>query len=177
MTTEQAKSPAEQPAQPTQVVAYPPAYGPPHYAPMPPGAYAPPFYTFAPIPDPNHDPNAPGNGPPQPPYLMAFPPPPHGVVYAYAPPHGQRKSLHVDAEYLSVAYSSSAMMYPPYPTQQMVAPPRPKRKQVKMAVSVQPLFQDSASATNGPPVHQLRCSLQALRRHPSLRALPEIRNH
>jgi len=120
MASEQAKSPAEQqpPAQPAQVVAYPHPYGAAHYAPMPPGAYGPPFYTFAPMPpDPNHDPNAP-NGAPQPgPYLMAFPPPPHGLMYAYAPP----PLLWI-----------SAMVYPPYGAPPMPQP-RPKRKQVKMA--------------------------------------------
>ncbi|KAI0090294.1 hypothetical protein BDY19DRAFT_1036626 [Irpex rosettiformis] len=116
MATEQSKSPEQQPPPPSaQVIAYPPPYAPAHYAPMPPGPYGQPIYTFAPMPaDPNHDPNVP-NGAPQPgPYIMAFPPPP-GLVYAYAPPH-----------------AGQPFLYPPYG-----APPvsqaRPKRKQVKMA--------------------------------------------
>lgn len=86
MATEQSKSPGEQPAQAAAVPAYPQPYGGPHFAPLPQGAYPPPpYYTYAPMPDPNHDPNAP-NGAPVP-YLMAFaPPPPPGMVYAYAPP-------------------------------------------------------------------------------------------
>ncbi|PSR70407.1 hypothetical protein PHLCEN_2v13712 [Hermanssonia centrifuga] len=84
MSSDQAKSPPEQPAQPAAVPAYPPQYSGAHYPQLPPGAYPPPYYTYTPLADPNHDPNAP-NGPPMP-YLMAFPPPPPGMVYAYAPP-------------------------------------------------------------------------------------------
>ena len=94
MATEQSKSPEQAPPPPTApVIAYPPPYGAAHYAPMPPGPYGQPIYTFAPMPaDPNHDPNVP-NGAPQPgPYLVALPPHP-GFMYAYAPPHaGQRMS-------------------------------------------------------------------------------------
>jgi hypothetical protein len=61
---------------------YPPTY-PPFSGPYPsPGAYAPPFYTYAPPPD-GHGEN--GGQPGHHPYMMAYPPPP-GMVYAYPPP-------------------------------------------------------------------------------------------
>ncbi|GJE85297.1 Zn(II)2Cys6 transcription factor [Phanerochaete sordida] len=122
MASEASKSPTEQPAhpQPPQAIApYPPPYGA-HYAPLPPGAYPPPFYTFAPIPDPNHDPNAAPNGapPPQPYIMIPQPGMMPGMVYAYAPPP-----------------PGQVLPYPPYPAPPQVptVAPRPKRKQVKMA--------------------------------------------
>lgn len=73
------------------IAPYPPQFNGGHYPPLPPGAY-PPYYAYAPIPtDGSHDPNVPNGGPPGGPYLMAFPPPPPGMVYAYAPPPGQGK--------------------------------------------------------------------------------------
>ena len=139
MASEGAKSPPAQPAppQPAQAIApYLPPYGT-HYAPIPPGAYPPPFYAFAPIPDPNHDPNAPNAAPPQQ-YIMAIPPPPPGMVYAYAPPPpGQGEPMSYDGSSAPVD-PLSAFPYPPYaaPPQVPTVAPRPKRKQVKMAVSV-----------------------------------------
>ena len=152
MASEQAKSPTEQPAQPAPVAAYPPPYhgaaysGPPyngaHFAPLPPGTYPPPYYAYAPIPDPNHDPNAPNGAPPAVPYLMAFaPPPPPGMVYAYAPPLQQGQGMSAEQnECISALQLVPAVpySYPPPPQAQATPPgppaPRPKRKQVKMAV-------------------------------------------
>ncbi|KZT07039.1 uncharacterized protein LAESUDRAFT_725384 [Laetiporus sulphureus 93-53] len=99
----------EQPP-PHPMVSYPPQHFGSSY--VPPGPY-PSIYTYAPVPDGNHDPNIPGGAPPPAPYFMAIAPPPPGMVYAYpAPPPG----------------------YPPYvPPMQAPPPQRPKRKQVKMA--------------------------------------------
>lgn len=144
MATEQSKSPGEQPAQAAAVPAYPQPYGGPHFAPLPQGAYPPPpYYTYAPMPDPNHDPNAP-NGAPVP-YLMAFaPPPPPGMVYAYAPPPPGQGMFPdaTDRQHAIELTSAVPYTYPPPPPTQAAAQvgppaPRPKRKQVKMAVSVE----------------------------------------
>ncbi|KIP06471.1 hypothetical protein PHLGIDRAFT_30473 [Phlebiopsis gigantea 11061_1 CR5-6] len=124
MATEGTKSPAEQPAHPPPPPAmapYPPPYGA-HYATMPPGAYAPPLYAFAPVSaDPNHDPNAPNGAHPPQQYLMAFPPHP-GMMYAYAPPNQDAIAV------LSYPHPG----YAPPPAVPSVVQ-RPKRKQVKMA--------------------------------------------
>lgn len=61
----------------------PPAFNG-HYAPHP-GAYPSPFYTYAPMPDGSHDPNAP-NGMPAGPFLVAYPHHP-GMVYITPPGH------------------------------------------------------------------------------------------
>ncbi|KII87689.1 hypothetical protein PLICRDRAFT_645208 [Plicaturopsis crispa FD-325 SS-3] len=94
LSSEHSKSPPNGP----QVVEQPYPYPPQHFPP-PPGAYQPPPYYYAP-PDGEHGAMHP--------YMMAFPPPPHGMVYAYTgmPPPGQ-------------GYSAGSS--------------RPKRKQVKMA--------------------------------------------
>ncbi|KAL6300951.1 hypothetical protein BKA93DRAFT_498591 [Sparassis latifolia] len=118
MTHEQSKSSTANGQEHLHPIApYPP---PPsqyngHYPP-PPGAYAAQYYSFAPVADGSHD-SSPPNGHPGAPFLMAYPPPPPGLVYAYAaPPPGQ------------------APAYPPFaPGLAIPQPPRPKRKQVKMA--------------------------------------------
>lgn len=141
MPSEQTKSPTEQPAQPAAVAAYPPPYNGAHFAPLPPGAYPPPYYAYAPIADPNHDPNAPGGAPV--PYFMAFAPPPPGMVYAYAPPGAPGQGMSPYQHELNHATQlAPAVQYsypPPPPNAQLpvASPPtpRPKRKQVKMAVS------------------------------------------
>ena len=92
MAPESSKSTEQQPPPPSgPIIAYPPPYGAAHYAALPPGPYGQPIYPFAPMPtDPNHDPNVPNGAQPGP-YIMAFAPPPPGLVYAYAPPPaGQR---------------------------------------------------------------------------------------
>ncbi|KAI0761311.1 hypothetical protein BD413DRAFT_248023 [Trametes elegans] len=107
------------PPQPIPHYPQPPPYGA-HYPP-PPGPY-PPFYAY-PVPDPSHhDPNAPNGAPSQPvaPFFMAVPPPPPGMVYAYPMPP------------TAPGYPFAAGMPPPQ------AAPKPKRKQVKMAVSKLP---------------------------------------
>ncbi len=175
MSAEQSKSPAEQPAQPAPPVpGYPLPYNGAHYAPLPPGSYPPPYYTYAPMPDPNHDPNAPNGAAPVP-YLMFAPPPP-GMVYAYAPPPpgqgtspGLDDAPHARSPVPAVPYSYP----PPVPVQAPQAgpsPPRPKRKQVKMAVSalcVRPIC-PSSMADGIFTVHELCERLQAVRRHAPL---------
>lgn len=123
--------------QPHPIAPYPPQFAGAHYPPLPPGAY-PPYYAYAPIPtDGSHDPSAPNGVPPGGPYLMAFPPPPPGMVYAYAPPPGQCRlpSLSKPLPYLTDR-SAAVPGYPPFAPglQTPVVLPRPKRKQVKMAV-------------------------------------------
>lgn len=91
MASEQAKTPAEQqPAQPTApVMPYPAPYGG-HPYPVPHGAF-PPYYTYAPMPpDPTHDPNAANGAPQTHQFIVPIPPPPPGLMYAYAPPGHQR---------------------------------------------------------------------------------------
>jgi len=95
----------------------------------------------------------------QPPYMMAFAP---GMVYAYPPPAAGLSSTSCPASH---SLPPTAPSLPP-------ALPKPKRKQVKMAVRFLPLLPVLLSP---PPVHQLRCSVQKMRRVPPLRALPQVR--
>lgn len=114
LSSEHSKSPPNGP----QVVEQPYPYPPQHFPP-PPGAYQPPPYYYAP-PDGEHGAMHP--------YMMAFPPPPHGMVYAYTgmPPPGQGMSVAV-----VLARMLSLTRTPGY----SAGSSRPKRKQVKMAVS------------------------------------------
>lgn len=122
--------------QPHPPVGYPPQQYNGHY---PPPAPYPPFYTYAPIPEGSHDPNVANGAPPPGPYLMAYPPPPPGMVYAFAPPPpGQGDVLRHPV--LPPDTLTLQPGYPPY-TPGLPPPqnaPRPKRKQVKMAVSFSP---------------------------------------
>ncbi|CAL1699046.1 unnamed protein product [Somion occarium] len=105
-------------AQHPALAPYPYAGAP--YPPLHAGAY-PPFVYAAPVPDGHHDPNA--NGAPQPPFLMAYPPPPPGMVYAIPAPMPPANGQAPGGVYPQFAPSASI-------SQVM---PRPKRKQVKMA--------------------------------------------
>ncbi|KDQ58334.1 hypothetical protein JAAARDRAFT_34133 [Jaapia argillacea MUCL 33604] len=107
MSTDQSKgsssSSQEQHPQPVQMVPYPPPHMNGGHYPPPPPGPYPPFFAYGPPPDGSHDPNA----PPGPPYIVAYPAPP-GMVY-YPPAHG---------------------FLPPIVP---IAPPKPKRKQVRLA--------------------------------------------
>ena len=100
------------------------------FPPPPPGAYMPPLFAYPPSDGSNHP--EPPNGAPAPPYMMALPP---GVVYAY-PPHGQPAGVFslIQRSFMQGLFIMD-LGFPPPPAN--AAPPltRPKRKQVKMAVS------------------------------------------
>ena len=113
------------PPGPDQQQPYPPTY--PSFTPgFPPGAYPPPFYTYAPPgTDGAHGEN--GGQPPQPPHPYMMYPPPPGMVYAYPP--GQRMSVQSMIGAYFLQYFTA--FYGGQPSNG-----RPtKRKQVKMAVS------------------------------------------
>ncbi|KAF8905215.1 hypothetical protein CPB84DRAFT_1771918 [Gymnopilus junonius] len=137
---EQAKSaPAtqEHPYPPPTLVPYPQQVynGAPYPPPGPPGAYMPPMFAYPPPPDGSH-PEGAQHGVPPAPYMIGLPP---GLVYAY-PPHPQAQG----PSFLSFAsyhhpnpFSHSHVAFGPPPTNSSAPPAltRPKRKQVKMAVS------------------------------------------
>ena len=118
-------------------VPYPPQpYNGGSFPPPPPGAYMPPVFAYPPPPDGSSHPEAPPNGaPPAAPYMMALPP---GVVYAY-PPHGQPAGVFslIQPSLVQGLFIVHLGFPPPSAN---AAPPlaRPKRKQVKMAVSLSP---------------------------------------
>lgn len=147
MTESQNKSPTqeapEQQAQPPQ--------GQPIYALQQPGAapYAavggyPPYYPYPPPPtDANGhpaDPNVVNAGPPGT-YMMAFPPPPPGMIYAYTSSQGDVRSRLLNSWRL--VDTLDLLGYPGLPFAPGMPLPaalvRPKRKQVKMAVRVRSL--------------------------------------
>lgn len=122
----------QQQGQPIYTIPQP--AGPP-YATI--GAY-PPYYPYPPPPtDANGHPADPNvaNGAPPGAYMMAFPPPPPGMIYAYPTSQGDELS---DVELRTVLLTHTSG-YPAMPFAPGMPLPaalvRPKRKQVKMAVS------------------------------------------
>lgn len=114
------------------VISYPGPFNSSAYPPPgPPGAY-PPFFPYPPPPDGSHTEGTQNGGPPGP-YMMYAPPPP-GVMYAY--PHTQPQGI---LYFIILTYSHwlSHVGFGAQPTANPVPATlnRPKRKQVKMAVS------------------------------------------
>lgn len=135
--SESPKTPPTQQHYPANYAQFPNAF--------PPGAFPPPFYTYAPPPPEGGGENSGHHAP----YMMPYPPPP-GMVYAYQPPsQGQPISMFSLTDFDRIC---DAAFYQGDNGKQS------KRRQVKMAVSLHNSAYATPRSSHSIVVHKLcRC--------------------